>query len=374
MTPARLHTVARVLVVAGVAGAVAGLVHDPARTWAGILIASFGTLAAGLGGLFFVALNRVCGATWDLAFRGVPATFAAAIPVGAAGLALVFVFAPWLYPWMAEAGHLTGFKAVWLSQGFFYVRAAVYVALWLVFAAVLVGRTRQIAIDPSSDDARATRAPATAFLIVFALTFWLASVDWIMSLEPHWYSTIFGVYHFAGAFASTLALLVLALMWLRRQGLASHTITDAHFHDLGTLLFAFSTFWMYIWFSQYMLMWYSNIPEEATYYVRRREGAWLTLFYLNVGLNWVVPFLVLLFRRAKRGRVLAAVAAIVVAGRALDLYTMIWPAIVAGGPRVGLCELGPLAAAAGLFLLALLGWGPRRHAATVEAAASRAAT
>jgi hypothetical protein len=186
---------------------------------------------------------------------------------------------------------------------------------------------------------------------VFALTFWLASFDWIMSLEPHWYSTIFGVYHFAGLFTSALALIILIALWMRSRGQLADFITDSHVHDLGKLLFAFCTFWMYIWFSQYMLMWYANIPEESAYYVRRREDAWLTLFYLNVALNWVVPFLALLSRPAKRGRVLACVAVTVLLGRWVDLYLMVWPAVVPGGPQLGLCEIGPTLAAAGLFVL-----------------------
>ena len=193
---------------------------------------------------------------------------------------------------------------------------------------------------------------SVAFVIVFALSFWLASVDWIMSLEPDWYSTIFGVYNFAGLFASALALIVLVVLWMRRMGELADFVTDEHLHDLGKLLFAFSTFWMYIYFSQYMLIWYANIPEESTYYVRRREPSWVPLFYLNVALNWVVPFLALLSRPAKRTRVLAWVAVVVLLGRWLDLYLMVWPAVVPGPPRLGLGEVGPLLAAAGLFVLA----------------------
>lgn len=345
-------SIARALLGLGALGTGIGLLQDPARAWTGILMASYGLIGIGLGGLFFVALNYVVGATWPVAFRRVPEAFVVAIPLGAAGLAGVFALQPSLYPWMAEAGHVEGFKGLWLSPAFFYARAAAYVALWIAFAVAIVRTSRS---QDHTGGARATSRNvrlSIAFVIVFALTFWLASFDWIMSLEPHWYSTIFGVYNFAGAFASALALLILVLLWMRRHGPLAGFVTDQHLHDLGKLLFAFSTFWMYIWFSQYMLMWYSNIPEEAAYYVHRRGGAWLPLFYLNVVLNWVVPFLALLSRSAKRGRVLACVAATVLAGRWVDLYLMVWPAVIAGGARAGLGEIGPTLAAAGLFMLA----------------------
>ncbi len=348
MTGSRAPLVARGLVVAGFVGTAAGLWHDAGRTWAGILIASFGLLTAGLGGLFFVALNYACGATWAVAFRRIPEALTALMPVGAAGLVAVFVFRPTVYPWLGEAGHLDGFRGAWLSPGPFFLRAAFYVAVWLAFALAIVRTSRAQDESGAPDLTRRNVRLSIAFIIVFALTFWLASVDWIMSLEPHWYSTIFGVYHFAGLFASTLALVVVAAHAMRRAGVLAGTVGDAHMHDLGKLLFAFTTFWMYIWFSQYMLIWYANIPEGSAYFVTRREGTWLTVFYLNVTLNWVVPFLALLSVAAKRGAGLVVVAAVVLAGRWLDLYQMIWPAIVPGGPRVGLCEMGPLLAAIGV--------------------------
>ena len=117
-----------------------------------------------------------------------------------------------------------------------------------------------------------------------------------MSLEPHWYSTIFGVYNFAGMFTSGLAVIAILAVWLQRAGPLKHTVNREHLHDLGQLIVAFSTFWAYIWFSQYMLIWYANLPEETAYFIRRIEPVWASLFVLNFLLNWVMPFLVLLPR------------------------------------------------------------------------------
>jgi Ni/Fe-hydrogenase subunit HybB-like protein len=175
-----------------------------------------------------------------------------------------------------------------------------------------------------------------------------------MSLEPGWYSTIFGVYHFAGLFLAAIAAIVLLALWLERAGPLAGVLHEDHLHDFGKLIFSFSTFWAYIWFSQYMLIWYANIPEETTYFVARTHGAWLGFFVLNVVLNWGVPFAVLIRRDTKRDRrVLATVAVVVLVGRWIDLYLMILPPIIGERALPGLLEIGVLAGGAGLFGLAL---------------------
>jgi len=294
----------------GAAIAVAGGLVAPERAWAGLLVAALHVLGLGLGGLFFVAIGYATGATWSVALRRVPEALTALIPLGGAAVAAVLLLHPALYPWASGATHLDGpalaFKAAWLSRPFFLLRAAVYIALWLAFARAIVSTSlRQDADGDAALTARNVRL-SIGFLVCFALTVWLASYDWIMSLEPHWYSTIFGVYNFAGLFSSGLAgiiVLVVALQRLgpRQVGPLHGVVTDEHLHDLGKLLFGFSTFWMYIHFSQYMLIWYANIPEETVYFVTRLEGLWEPLFLLNVALNWVVPFAVLLARPRRGG-------------------------------------------------------------------------
>ena len=336
---------------AAVTGIAAGLVWSPDRTWAAMLMASYGLLGLGLGGLFFIALNDACGATWAVALRRIPEAMVSVLPFGAAGLALVFAIHPSIYPWMAHAEHFTGFKGLWLSPGFFLGRAAVYVSLWLLFATGIIRVSR--AQDRSDHPSLATRRTAlsVSFVVVFAFTFWLASFDWIMSLEPHWYSTIFGIYNFAGLFTSTLAVVILLVLRLGASGVLRGVVRAEHLHDLGKLLFAFSVFWMYIWFSQYMLIWYSNLPEEAVYFVLRQTGWWRSLFYLNVLLNWAVPFALLLPKTAKLDRRLAWAAVAVLAGRVLDLYLMVRPAVVSGGPSFGVWEAAPFLLAGVVFVV-----------------------
>ena len=324
----------------------------PARAWGNLLLASYGLVCVGLAGVFFVALQYACGAGWSVAFRRVPEAMPAILPFGAAGLAATFLLRPALYPWTSGGHAANSFQAGWLTLPFFLARAAVYLAVWMLLAALIVRASR--AQDPGGE-VRLTRNNvrlSVIFLVVFAVTFWLASYDWVMSLEPHWASTIFGVYNFAGMFSSGLAVLILLVLWMRRAGPLRDFVTEEHLHDLGKLLFAFCTFWMYIWFSQYMLIWYADITEETTYFVRRQHELWQPLFFLNVVLNWGVPFLVLLPQKAKRSPgVLAKVAVVVLLGRWLDLYQMILPPIAGTAPHFGLPEIAPVACAGALFLL-----------------------
>ncbi len=348
---------------AAVSGAcvAAGLVLDPARVWPAILLASLGLVGMGLAGIFFIALQYASGARWSVVLRRVPEAMASVIPIAAVGLAAVFLFRLELYPWSAglpgEAGGHHAFKVLWLSRPFFLARAAIYLTAWMLFSTVIVRNSRR---QDESGDPSFTRRNArlsVAFLPVFAVTVCLASFDWIMSLEPSWYSTIFGVYNFAGLFSGGLAAIIVLAALLRELGPRGvgplHDFVNAeHLHDLGKLLFGFCTFWMYIWFSQYMLIWYSNIPEETRYYVVRLQGLWAPLFLLNICLNWVVPFLVLLLRRTKReSSVLVKVALAVLAGRCLDLYLMVIPPFAGRSPVFGLWEIGPLVLAGAIFTL-----------------------
>ncbi len=346
----------------GAAALFASMVLGPAhqqRAWANLLLASFGLLGFALAGLFFVAVTYLSGATWSVVLRRVPEALARLVPVGGAALLAVLVLKPSLYPWaypspdLAEVMH--GFKGVWLSRPFFLARSAVYLILWSVFALALVRNSRRQDEDHNFSHTTRNIRLSAGFTVVFAATFWLASFDWIMSLEPRWYSTIFGIYNFAGIFSSGLAVIVVLVAWLSARGPLRGFIQEAHLHDLGKLLFAFSCFWMYIWFSQYMLIWYANIAEETSYFVTRMQGAWKPLFILNMLLNWGIPFGVLLHRGAKRSaKVLTIVALIILAGRWLDLYLMILPPFSFRQAVFGLPEAGAILLLAGGLGLAVV--------------------
>jgi hypothetical protein len=372
-----------------------GFLQDAERAWPNLLLVSFYLLGLGLGALVFVALQYVTGAGWSVGLRRVPEAMAAILPVAALGLAVVFLASPGLYPWArsttetevssqeaaiqarsasdrtaplvagapgwyAGAHALPGrggplrpappLRRAWFTEPFFLARGAVYLAGWLLLGMALVRNSRRQDQDGDPRDTRKNVRLSAAFLVVFGVTFWLASTDWIMSLEPEWSSTIFAVYQFAGVFLSGLAAIIVLAAWLRLLGPFCQVFTRQHAHDLGKLLFGFSTFWMYLWFCQYMLIWYVNNPEETAYFTRRLDGAWRPLFFLNLVLNWGIPFVVLLPRATKqRFGILAAVSLVILAGRWLDLYLGILPYFGEPAAETVAWEFGLMLGAAGLF-------------------------
>jgi hypothetical protein len=341
--------------LAGAAAFGAGVFLAPALAGAALLLWSFFVLTLALAGLFFIAVLYVSGAGWAVALRRVPEALAGLVPVGVGGVLLALVCCPDLYPWAgAHAEPLPGFKGFWLDRPFFLARALVYGAAWWYFARAIVRNSRAQDFDGDILHTQRNVRLSAAFLVVFALTFWLASVDWLMSLEPYWFSTIFGVYHFSGLLSGGMAALILITVRLRARHGLERVITADQLHDLGKLLLAFCTVWAYMWFCQYMLIWYANIPEETSHYVVRLQGAWGPLFLASLVLGWVAPFLMLLPRESKRRpERLSKVAVIVLAAHVLNLYLAIHPAVSPDTPYPNALDLivgaGMIALAAAAF-------------------------
>jgi hypothetical protein len=249
-------------------------------------------------------------------------------------------------------------KAAFLNPGFFYLRSAAYLVLWGAMGWWF--RRRSLAQDSTGDPkvTRLLQSASAPALLVYAITLTLASFDWIMSLDPHWYSTIFGVYVFAGSTVAIFALVILLAVVLERRGPLAGVITPEHYHDLGKMLFSFVAFWAYIAFSQYMLMWYGNIPEETVWWGQRLGHGWLGF---SVGLalvNFVLPFFFLLSRDVKRHRVTIGIAAVwLLAAHYVDVYWLVMPSLAAHGVgglgsgfRLDWLDLLALVAVVGLFL------------------------
>jgi hypothetical protein len=349
--PTKVVRLFQALTLLGGVTLVIGLLLTPQRTWANVLLLSNYLLGLGLGGLLIVSLHYVTGARWSVPVRRVAEAMTAVLPVGSLGMVAVLLFRPSLYPWLVATDQVpdSPLGHLWLSRPFFLLRALVYLAVWMAFAAAIVQTSRRQDREHDAAPTRTNLRLSAAFLVAFGFTCWLASSDWIMSLEPKWSSTIFGVYNFAGILLTSLAAVTLLALWLQRHGPLSAALSEDHFHDLATLLFGFGCFWMYIWFCQYMLIWYANQPEETVYYFHRWQGAWPALMLLSVIFNWGIPFVLLLFRAAKRApRVLGTVCLLVLVGRWLDLFTMIFPSQGDAASIPGPLELGLLCGAAGV--------------------------
>ena len=358
--PSRIRwTLIALLAVGVLSGVFSAAAGDADRLWANWLLVSFFMLTLAVGGLFFVAVHYASGATWGVAIRRVPEALAGLIPLGGVLLVVALIAHPELYPWThGEFGHgsdvTLAFKRAWLDRPFFLARAAAFLIVWTLFAWAIRRQSRLQDAGDADSRTLTNRRLSVGFLVVFAITFSLAGFDWVMSLEPGWYSTVFGVYQFAGLFLSTLALIILLVVMLERLGPLAGVLTDDHLWDLGKLTLGISTFWAYIWFCQYMLIWYTNIPEETVYFIPRTQGAWFVLFVMNVVLNWAVPFLALLGRDSKRRRgFMLGVAGVILLGRWVDLYIGILPPILGERPVIGVPEIGLMAGGIGLFGLSL---------------------
>jgi hypothetical protein len=339
------------LAALGVMACAVGLLLAPARFLPNALVAAYYLLTLSLGGLLFIALTQVTGAKWSARFRRVPQTMAGVLPMASIVLAIVVLASRSLYPWAGSVKEpaQNPLQAAWQSWPFFLVRSLIYLGCWSALGMAIVRATRRE--TETADRSRGSAVPLSAlFLVVFGVTFWLASEDWLMSVDLQWSSTVYSVYQFAGVLLGGLASIIVFAGLLPGFGRFVGVVTRENLHDLGKLLFAFSTFWMYVWFCQYMLIWYVNNPEETSWLVRRIDDGWMPFLVASLALNWLVPFVVLLPRANKeRFEVLVFVAAVVLAGRWLDLYVCVLPAGFSAPGASLAWEIGMGLGAAGLF-------------------------
>jgi len=315
----------------GVVGFLIGLYTDEARVWASFLQNAFFFLTLGLGAAVFISINRVANAGWDTAIRRVPEAMMSYLPIGAVAMLALYFGRESLYEGLRTTFEYNNepmvFKNMWLTTPFFFSRMAVFLGVWILFAFLIRRESRLQDLDGTLVHTQRIKRYSAAFLGIFAVTFTFASFDWLMSIEPLFYSTVYAFYVIAGLLLSGFASITVMVILLRRRGFLSE-INENHLHSLGKLVFGFSTFWAYIWLCQYLLIYYANLPEETIYYIRRMQTPeWKTLFYLNILLNWLLPFAMLLPRSVKRsdGWLLAACGMVLV-GHWVDLYVMIFPA------------------------------------------------
>ena len=352
-------------VLGGVACAILGM-GNPKQFFFSWLVAFLFFLSLALGGLFFVLIQYASQGSWGIVVRRIGETIFASIPMFALLLVPVLLgmhdLFEWAHPGIAEHDALIRWKQPFLNVPFFLTRAAIYFAAWSFIAITYYRGSRgQDATGDHAVSARLRRFAGPS-IMVLAITTTFASIDWIVSLNPHWYSTMFGVYFFAGSFVGFIALLSVLAAAMPRAGLLDTVITAEHLHDLGKFLFAFTAFWAYIGFSQFFLIWYANLPEETIWYKARLEGSWRYVSVLLMAGHFAVPFFYLMGRDVKRKAVTLALGGVWLLGmHYIDLYWQVMPTLHPEGVRPALLDVAAFLAVGGCFVGAV-GWLMRRQA------------
>lgn len=366
-TGKRLVTMGGAAAVVGLAGAgILGAMENDhlTRFLHGYMIAYCYFLSIALGALFFTILQFLVRAGWSVVVRRIAEAMASTAVVMAVLFLPILIptlmgnhaLFEWLDPELAASDHLIHHKAPYLNLGFFLVRCVFYFGFWIFAARALMKNS--VKQDETGDAALTTKNErlSAPFMFLFAISVTFAAIDFIMSLEPHWFSTIFGVYFFGASQVAFLSTIILLCLWLQRRDLLPGVNVE-HYHDLGKLLFGFNFFWGYIAFSQFMLIWYANIPEETEWYLKRQDGGWVAVALILLFAHFFIPFVGLISRHAKRNlNVLAFWCVWLLVVHYADLLYLIGPAAGGHGAEghphvtVGLMEILSFIGVGGGFL------------------------
>ncbi len=362
VVPARLRNITFGLMGIGLVAIVVGLMTDSHRFWANFLLNNWYFLGVALMGTLFLATQSVSNAGWSAGFKRIPEAMATFLPYAFAGFAIIIlsVLMHWnhTYHWTHEGiadptspdfDEIIAEKVAYLNLPFMIGRVVVIFTLWYLFSRVMRRNSLAEDLQGGFKMLKRNKTISAIFLPVFAVSWAMASWDFIMSIDTHWFSTIFWVYHFAAAWVTAISIIALTVVFLRRAGYLS-IVSEHHMHDLGKFMFAFSIFWTYIWLSQFLLIFYANIPEESIYYQERFEHFKL-LFWINLVINFVAPFLLFMTRGSKRNEsMMIFVGVLLIIGKWIDLYVGIMPGTVGAHAHIGFMEIGMFLGFLGFFI------------------------
>ncbi|UCH10609.1 MAG: hypothetical protein JSU61_01560 [Fidelibacterota bacterium] len=348
----------RIFLGLGIAGLVLSLLGyflEPERFYFSYLAAFAYWTTLTLGALFFTMLHHVTGARWSVVLRRGAEALTMNLPWLFISFLPVIVGIHTLYHWShADAvahDSILEAKSSYLNTTFFVARGVLYFGIWTALAFLL--NRHSLAQDQDGAEARTIllRRISAVGIAAFALTMTFAAVDWLMSLDPHWYSTIFGVFLFVSGFLVATAFLTLFYVLSRKRGILAGTVGIKHFQDLGRLLFAFTVFWAYIGGSQYFLIWYANIPEETVFFLHRWEGGWKSVSLLIVFLHFLVPFTALIFFASKRNKMLlGAVATLLMVMHYVNMYWLVMPTVTASSAMISWVDITTLMGMGGILV------------------------
>lgn len=351
--------------------------HDSAPWYKRLLINLWinNVYFAGLSiiGVFFFAIQYASQAGWSAGIKRIPMAFGAWLPIGFVTLIAVFLIGGHdIFHWThadlydVDSDHYDSIIAgkqtyfFWPMEGgsfpaFWVGRLVIFFGVWYVLFRKLRSLAFEEDLEGGTEKWFKIRSLSAIFLVIFAVSSSVSAWDWIMSIDTHWFSTMFGWYAFASWWVAGLALTLFIVVTLKDKGYLS-VVNENHIHDLGKFVFAFTIFWTYVWFSQFLLIYYAHIPEETVYFLERWKSThYAPLFYINLILNFFMPFLLLMTRDSKRhSRILKVVCAIVVFGHWLDFYMMITPGTLGTAGGFGFLEVGLILVYASAFLYVVL--------------------
>lgn len=341
--------------------------HPMQRILANGLINSFFFFAIGLGALFFLALQYATETGWYASVKRIIEAVAGFLPYGAGLLIIVLLVITFndgahIYIWMDDAYTTEGShhydkiidgKSGYLNKPFFWIRTIAYLGVYLIFWMGFKKRSLEEDRVGGSEIHFKNYRKAALFLVFFSVFSSTSSWDWLMSIDVHWFSTLYGWYIFAGMWCSTMIVLVMLTLYLKKLGYLPK-VNESHIHDLGKWTFATSFLWSYLWFSQFMLIWYANIPEETTYYLTRIED-FKFLYFAMFLINFAFPMLILMSRDAKRhAGILTFVGLIILAGHWLDVYILVSAGSMGAAATIGFLEIGMAILLLGVFIFIIL--------------------
>lgn len=341
--------------LAGIAALAAGAFLDADQFFQSYLLAFLFWLAAAMGGLALTMLQHMTGGNWGVVLRRVFEASARTLP----WMALLFVPVAFglsrLYPWtnddLVAADHILSKKQLYLNEPFFLARAAFYFAVWVGLAFFLTTWSAQQDRTGDASLKKKMRALSAIGIVLYAFTMTFAAFDWGMSLDPHWFSTMYGFLFIIGQLLMGLAIAIVVARKLSAEAPMASVFNVGHWHDFGKLLFAFAMVWTYLSFSQFLIIWSANLPEEIPWYMHRIGHGWQ---YLAVGLivvHFVVPFAVLLSRRTKRNAaVLARMALWIIMARFVDVFFLIGPEFHKEGLAIGWMDVAALVGLGGVWI------------------------
>jgi len=350
----RFEKIALYLGIIGLVLSAIGAFIDSRQFFHSYLVAFVFWVTIGAGGLFLTMMHYLVNAKWTVVLRRFAEAAAWTLPFMAVFFLPVLLGMHDLYHWSHKdavaADHLLQWKQPFLNMPFFIIRFVIYFGAWFILARLLNKYSLMQDEAHTADLLKKIRRVSAPGMILFALTFTFASFDWLMSLDAHWYSTIFGVYIYSGAVVGFLTFLTMLVIYFRKKNILTNEITVEHYHDLGKLTFAFVVFWGYMAFSQYFLIWYANIPEETIWFRHRWVGSWKTVSLLLVFGHFVIPFFILITRSVKRRLTfLKVMMGWIFIMHYVDLYWVVMPSLHHHGVHISWLDFTAMFGIGGIF-------------------------